>query len=687
MSESLNNDLKTDDFLVLANRKRLTSISPIVQTATFTAVPQTQPPSPRSVFEDSDVEFSSTSYVTPPLRSKKRYAHREKRKTARDFPAYNIQEPVQHEPDPVVETPQPVFENVVETPVPVPESVIQTPVPVPEPVIQTPVPEPEPVVETLERVPEPVVETPERVPEPVIDDENEKPVEPSFVLDKDQNLIGLLRSRVQTAIPNHQNQSEVICSSTPNMTLTKPYPICSFPSFTELPLPPTRTVSPPIYEQQRNHTPTYSQQHYSFTSTHTRQSPQYPIYSTLSPPHHTMPSIAPSPNYSRFSAHEFMGQPRPRTPDYSCYSAPIFNTKIKTKARSPSNSEPNVTYRQPALSDHSQQELKKRKTPSPIFDDEEGEEEGEEDDLSDVVDSESSDQSSESTSSKKSMRNDKILEEMKNQHASEMKEMREAVMTMQKMLDAMNEDRMREKKEKMVIKWDERLEKRLDQDVDERLREMLNNGGKFSEDFKIRGADRLMKQLEAVKMKRRLDIEDFVDSCKDWVRIMVNLVSFGCIRLGLTEAKEWAKTINQQLDQPRFQLLFRKMYKTHRPSFAKYVENPTIQVGLMVLAPLLLQIVMKVGSNVTQTVVQNMRSQTTTPQETTPQMQQTTTTPSSSTSNEFEVTAPLQRVSTGVGPQMDLSHATNMITSVVEAQARQRDRDQRRGQIERFGNN
>ena len=52
------------------------------------------------------------------------------------------------EPEPVVETPEPV----VETPAPEPEPVVETPEP--EPVVETPAPEPEPVVET----PEPVVE-------------------------------------------------------------------------------------------------------------------------------------------------------------------------------------------------------------------------------------------------------------------------------------------------------------------------------------------------------------------------------------------------------------------------------------------------------------------------------------------------------------------------------------------------
>lgn len=294
-----------------------------------------------------------------------------------------------------------------------------------------------------------------------------------------------------------------------------------------------------------------------------------------------------------------------------------------------------------------------------------------------------------------------LLEDQQAQHEAEMKAMRDDLLSMREMLTAIHQEKIIEQKNKQTIRWEERLEKRLDADIDERLREMLENGGRWTTDFEIKNADRLMKQLELVKMKRRMDIDEFVESCEDWIRTIVNITSLICMRLGLTEAQAWATSIEQSIATNKFKYLFRRMYKTHKPQLAKYTD-PSTKVVLMIVAPLLYQIVMKVGAYVARQVAEGVAERKeptpaapsapampsipglTTPTAPTPARPVPPSATSSTTGGgEFDVTAPLNRVSSGVGRQMDLSSAASTVTNMIETQARQQERQRAREQIRR----
>ena len=103
----------------------------------------------------------------------------------------------------------------------------------------------------------------------------------------------------------------------------------------------------------------------------------------------------------------------------------------------------------------------------------------------------------------------------------------------------------------------------------------------------------------------------------------------------------------------------------------------------MIVAPLLYQIVLKVGSYVARQVAESASERISSESApSAPSIPSTPSIPSSSSGGDFEVTAPLRRVSTGVGRQMDLSAATSTVTNMIESQARQEERKRMRKEIQ-----
>ena len=708
------NDMKTDDFLVLANRKKLATLSPIVQTATFTTIPSNQPPSPRSVFEESENDFSDISSISSisfrsSRRKRKRRAqpHQQHRDPARFESEPRKPEPPQPTKPP---NPNPEVESEPSTR-PEPEEQRQ---PEPEP-LTPPEPEeqrqPEPETETEDKDPEPEQPTKEEKKEEEEEEQNVEEKEneqkqQQFVLGPDQNLVGLLRSRVAVS---SKTEHEVSFPDTPDLTLTKRPTaslLTSFPSFTEVPVPRNRT--PPSFNFPTYETPSspsrqslyslpvqstvprtvpsnYPHSHSHFPSSSTYQPYQHrqPPYQPYQPQPQPIPSSPVASRYSHYS-HYRIPSPAPSSTVHRSPSPSLARTIHRSPSptrsihrspspalsvrRSPSIASSNRRPSSPASSIH-----RSSSPPSPVV----------------------RSPSHSSSHVKEDMA--RLLEEQRSLHEEEMKTMRNDLQSMKEILSAINQQRIDEQKEKRTIHWEERLEKRLDMDIDERLREMLENGGRWTTDFEIQNADRLMKQLELVKMKRRMDIDEFVESCEDWVRTIVNITSLICLRLGLTEAKEWAHSIEQSINTKKFTYLFRRMYKTHKPQLAKYTD-PSTKIVLMIVAPLLYQIVLKVGSYVARQVAESASERISSesapsapsipatpsapPVPSVPSIPSTPSIPSSSSGGDFEVTAPLRRVSTGVGRQMDLSAATSTVTNMIESQARQEERKRMRKEIQ-----
>ena len=725
----MTNNLVTEDFLILANPDRLTSISPLIKSAEFSSRPTTKkkkgsrrfpfqkhrahrahdngPPSPSSVWEGSESEM-------------------EKRKKP---PRHHTVRPSSPPPPP---SPKQPTMNIIPSPSPYPSS--PQSILTPPSNISTPPPTPEkqeekgPTEEIEEIKVEVEIETCVKRENIEQEQEQESPneeittenVNPLTISDS-TNLTGLLRSRLSKRSitpPKQSNSSSSFndCVQTPNLTFSthKLEPLSTnhkkenliFPNYStrlSYPVsesgepklsaePPTRTVPlPSPYPSSSHSHHTYAQSHLDFQPRTRTVFPSFPQYSNRSIPdyrshisgldnhfiHTNLPNtqphdpVSPQSNTVADSSSEFYSR---KSPSVSSHN--LLQPNIRTVNRSHS-----LGSHVHSLGSHFHVPSEYQ-TRSPS-----------------VATTAPLSFQSQSQSSSSSPDLAKLIQDAVKKATSNMEQKLE---TMQKALnDQQQESAQREaekeeeRKKKERMTWDERLEKRNNEDTNARLAELVRCGGRFTEDFKVRDASKRERQLEMVKMDRKLVIDHNLESCKNSILTGVSILSMGLVRFGMPEAKEWAKSIEQMIKEHKMDFLLLRMYKTNKPMMERF-SNPTTALVLMVIAPLVVQMVQRMGTNAAGNIFQTFMNPgapqqapapaappAPSPAPTTP-----ASTPASTSSDpDLQQTAPLQRTSARTTPSFDLGQHVDGLSAMVDMKTNSDRRElARQRSLNRFNN-